>query len=65
MSYQSISNILLIFTAFWPRQGVHFTVVLFLKRKAQMPEPAEHYLNRVRDFFEGDRECTAIGNLGH
>ena len=30
------------------------TVVLFLKRKAQRPEPAEHYANRVEDYFEGD-----------
>ena len=29
------------------------TVVLFLKRKPQKPEPAEHYANRVEDFFEG------------
>ena len=30
------------------------TVVLFLKRKAHRPEYAEHYRNRVEDFFEGD-----------
>ncbi len=29
------------------------TVVLFLKRKPQKPEPAEHYANRVEDYFEG------------
>jgi type I restriction-modification system DNA methylase subunit/restriction endonuclease S subunit len=28
------------------------TVVLFLKRKEQKPEPAEHYRNRVADYFE-------------
>lgn len=28
------------------------TVVLFLRRKAQRPEPAEHYWNRTLDFFE-------------
>lgn len=28
------------------------TVILFLRRKAQRPEPAEHYQNRVQDFFE-------------
>jgi type I restriction-modification system DNA methylase subunit len=28
------------------------TVVLFLRRKAQRPEPAVHYWNRVQDFFE-------------
>jgi type I restriction-modification system DNA methylase subunit len=28
------------------------TVILFLRRKAQRPEPAEHYWNRVQDFFE-------------
>ena len=30
------------------------TVVLFLRRKAQRPEAAEHYRDRVEDFFEGD-----------
>ena len=30
------------------------TVVLFLKRKAKIPERAEHYRNRVEDFFSGD-----------
>ena len=30
------------------------TVVLFLRRKAHRPEHAEHYRNRVEDFFEGD-----------
>ncbi len=29
------------------------TVVLFLRRKRQKPEPAEHYQNRVEDYFEG------------
>ena len=28
------------------------TVVLFLRRKEQKPEPAEHYKNRVDDYFE-------------
>ncbi|MDE0482118.1 MAG: N-6 DNA methylase [Candidatus Poribacteria bacterium] len=32
------------------------TVVLFLKRKKQSPESAEHYDNRVKNFFEGDKE---------
>ena len=32
------------------------TVVLFLKRKIDKPEPAEHYRNRVEDYFEGDHE---------
>ena len=32
------------------------TVVLFLRRKTKTPEPAEHYHNRVEDFFEGDNE---------
>jgi len=32
------------------------TVILFLRRKARRPEPAEHYSNRVQDFFEGIRE---------
>ncbi|MYB95595.1 N-6 DNA methylase, partial [Candidatus Poribacteria bacterium] len=35
------------------------TVVLFLKRKTQRPETAEHYRNRVTDFFEGDTENQA------
>ena len=30
------------------------TVVLFLRRKAKIPEPAEHYRNRVEDFFAGN-----------
>ena len=34
------------------------TVVLFLRRKAQRPEPAEHYRDRVDDFFEDDDEGT-------
>ena len=34
------------------------TVVLFLRRKTQRPEAAEHYHNRVEDFFEGDRESA-------
>ena len=33
------------------------TVVLFLKRKAKIPERAEHYRNRVENFFEGDEDC--------
>ena len=32
------------------------TVVLFLKRKEQRPEPADQYRNRVKNFFEGDEE---------
>ena len=32
------------------------TVVLFMKRKTQDPEDAEHFANRVDDFFEGDTE---------
>ncbi len=28
------------------------TVVLFIRRKPQLPEPAEHYRNRVEDWFE-------------
>ena len=32
------------------------TVVLFLRRKAHRPEHAEHYRNRVEDFFAGDDE---------
>ncbi len=33
------------------------TVVLFLKRKAKIPESAEHYRNRVEDFFSGDDQA--------
>ena len=32
------------------------TVVLFLKRKEQRPEPTDQYRNRVKNFFEGDEE---------
>ena len=32
------------------------TVVLFLKRKAQKPEQAEHFWNRTLDFFENAQE---------
>ncbi len=32
------------------------TIILYLKRKSQKPEPAEHYANRVEDFFEGIKE---------
>ncbi len=32
------------------------TVVLFLRRKHQLPEPAEHYRNRVEDWFDNDTE---------
>lgn len=28
------------------------TIILFLRRKAQLPEPAEHYKNRVNDWFD-------------
>ena len=31
------------------------TVVLFLERRRENPEPSEHYWNRVNDFFESDR----------
>lgn len=39
------------------------TVILYLKRKSQKPEPAEHYANRVQDYFEGineDDKSTAV-----
>lgn len=43
------------------------TVVLFLRRKQQKPEPANHYHNRVADFFEGikaeDKELEAYEDL--
>lgn len=32
------------------------TVVLFIRRKHQLPEPAEHYRNRVEDWFESSTE---------
>jgi len=35
------------------------TVVLFLRRKNQKPEPAEHYANRVEDYFEGGQDGDA------
>ena len=34
------------------------TAVLFLRRKAHKPEIAEHYRNRVEDFFEGDHQSA-------
>ena len=39
------------------------TVILFLRRKAQRPEPAEHYWNRVQDFFDNwaDEVASAGG----
>jgi type I restriction enzyme M protein len=43
------------------------TVVLFIRRKALKPEPAEHYKNRVEDFFDGikpgDEELEAYQDL--
>ena len=32
--------------------------MLFLRRKVQRPEAAEHYHNRVADFFEGNSESA-------
>lgn len=32
------------------------TIVLFIRRKGLKPEPAEHYKNRVEDYFEGIKE---------
>ena len=32
------------------------TVVLFLRRKVERPEPTDQYYNRVNNFFEGDEE---------
>ena len=32
------------------------TVVLFIRRKRQLPEPAEHFKNRVEDWFENDND---------
>lgn len=37
------------------KTGVN-TVVLFLRRKDKKPEPAEHYQNRVDDYFEGIKQ---------
>ena len=39
------------------------TVVLFLRRKHQLPEPAEHYRNRVEDWFDNDTEMEAYQDL--
>ncbi len=39
------------------------TVVLFLRRKIKRPEPAEHYRNRVKDFFEGDDQNAVYQDL--
>lgn len=38
------------------------TVVLFLKRKTKIPETAEHYRDRVENFFEGDNEGEVYGD---
>ena len=35
------------------------TVILFLRRKAQRPEPSEHYWNRTLDFFDNWLEESA------
>jgi type I restriction enzyme M protein len=37
------------------------TVVLFLRRKSQRPEPAEQYENRVLDFFENWQDEIETG----
>jgi type I restriction enzyme M protein len=37
------------------------TVVLFLRRKAQRPEPAEHFWNRTTDFFSDWEEENKTG----
>lgn len=37
------------------------TVVLFLRRKAQRPEPADHFWNRTLDFFENWEEENKSG----
>ena len=37
------------------------TIVLFLRRKSQRPEPAEQYQNRVLDFFENWEEELKSG----
>ena len=37
------------------------TVVLFLRRKAQKPEPAEHFHNRALDFFDNWAEESKNG----
>ncbi len=39
------------------------TIVLFLRRKKKQPEAAEHYRNRVDDFFEGDAEGDEYQDL--
>lgn len=37
------------------------TVILFLRRKAQRPEPADHYWDRASDFFENWEEEVKAG----
>jgi type I restriction-modification system DNA methylase subunit len=37
------------------------TVVLFLKRKDKKPEPAEHYQNRVDDYFNSNLNAQLTG----
>jgi restriction endonuclease S subunit/type I restriction-modification system DNA methylase subunit len=38
------------------------TVVLFLQRKDKKPEPAEHYKNRVDDYFNSDLSTQLTSN---
>ena len=39
------------------------TVVLFIRRKLHKPEPAEHYRNRVEDWFDNDEDMAAYQDL--
>jgi len=38
------------------------TVVLFLRRKHKQPTEAEHFLNRVQDWFNQDEEAAIYGD---
>ena len=40
------------------------TVVLFLRRKEQRPEPADQYRNRVKSYFSGDEEKIQYQDYG-
>jgi type I restriction-modification system DNA methylase subunit len=55
LKYFDIISIVELGSSTFVKTGTN-TVILYLKRKSQKPEPAEHYANRVEDYFEGINE---------
>jgi type I restriction-modification system DNA methylase subunit/restriction endonuclease S subunit len=55
LKYFDIISIVELGSSTFGKTGTN-TVILYLKRKSQKPEPAEHYANRVEDYFEGINE---------